>query len=239
MGLTLKQIANRLKSFAESHKQINTVYVGDLQDFLTTSKDVVYPACVISINRESSVDITNREHQYNFSVQLYDLQMLADKSGENELELQSDLSQIASDLIALINLNEYLQEWVVPENYTLRVSNFQLQDVCVGVVFELPVSSIFTGDVCAVPSDDVNFPSDNDMKLISNYTHTIVSDTDTLTLPLIKKEILILFLGNLPMQQVASNPSVGQFTYDYLTGDFVFGVTAYAGTFIQILNRNI
>lgn len=74
---------------------------------------------------------------------------------------------------------------------------------------------------------------------INVYSLTVGYETDTLNLPLIKKNILLFFLGNNPIQEVESSPSVGQYTYNMNTGVFVFGTTIYTDTFIQILNRPI
>lgn len=238
MELTLKQITERLKSLAKSHRQINTVFVGDIDDFLTTSPDIVYPACIISIMPESSIDITNREHKYNIKIQLYDLLQLADKSVENELDLQSDLSSIAGDFIAMINFNDYLQDWNVPENYTLRVANFQLSDVCAGVYFDLPVSAFYIADRCQIPAVGVTFEYDTDMKIVSNYIYTTIDeDVEEFTISTLKNKYIVLVLNGVqPLTPTTDAPTADEYRYTSSTGKFEFGTYVKS---VQILNRNI
>lgn len=238
MQLTLKQIIKRLKILTESHGQINTVFVGDLEDFLTTSKDVIYPACVISVSNDSVVDLVNREYRYNITIQLYDLLQIADKSQQNELDLQSDLSSIAGDLIAMINYNEYLQDWIVPENYNLTVSNFQLSDVCVGVVFDCPISSFYLADRCQIPADLITFEPDPEMKLVTNYIYTTTDDdVDTFTISELKNKVVLLVLNGVqPLTPTTGIPTADEYRYTSSTGKFEFGTFVKS---VQILNRNI
>lgn len=150
VSLTLKQITQRLQLLANSHEQINTVFVGNVDAFLA-AKDVVYPACVIELKPTFTPDLQNRKATYNFTVGFFDLLDSADNSLSNETEIQSDLSSISLDFVAMINDYPYLQDWVVPETLTGRIANFQLADICVGVYFDLPISAHFDGNRCQVP----------------------------------------------------------------------------------------
>jgi len=240
MELTLKQIASRLESLAKSHRQINTVFVGDIEDFLTTTADIIYPACVISIMPESSIDIANFKHQYNIKMQFYDLLQLADNSIANQLELQSDLSSLAGDLVAMINYEEYLQDWQVPESYTLRIADFQLSDVCVGVYFDLPVAAFYATDRCQVPAEGIPFENDNSVKTIVNTRFIVTSESENLLLTsMVNKDILMLFLGDKLLTPTNGVPTVNEYKYTLSTGLFEFGTTIQVEQVIQILNRPI
>lgn len=256
MPLTLKQIATRLESLAKAHRQINTVFVGDLEDFLSvTNADAIYPACVISIMPESNIDVVNHAFRFNFRVQFYDLLNLANKSQSNELELQSDLSSIAGDFIAMLNYNEYLRDWQVPENYTLRISTYQLADVCVGVYFDLPIAAMYVADRCQVPTEGISFEPDkgnpiieNDIVVITNegntkinnITYIAINDVDSLLLPeLINRDIVMFFLGDKLLTPTTSNPTPNQYRYTPSSGLFEFGTDLQVDQVLQIINRKL
>jgi len=152
VSLTLKQITQRLKLLAQSHEQINTVFVGNITDFLA-AKDVAYPACVIELKPTFTPDLASRRATYNFTIGFFDLLDSADNSLSNETEIQSDLSSISLDFVAMINDYPYIQDWQIPETLTGRIARFELADICVGVYFDLPIA---LADVnCILPTSKV------------------------------------------------------------------------------------
>jgi hypothetical protein len=243
---TLKQIVTRINQLATSHQLINQVGFGTKEDLDNLiKKGLSYPMCFIEVKKDIPISRTDKLQRFNFSLFFFDLQNVLTESRTNVLEVKSDLVSIATDLLAMlqrdIDVTEN-QDWIVSPSTTLNMDEYQISDLCIGVELPIQVGLRYAADRCQVPSDEVPEIL-NDMKIISVYKHTVTSDTETLTLPFLKKEIIMLFLGNNPLKQVQSNPSVVdnvvEFTYNYSTGVFVFGTTIFAGTFIQILNRPI
>ena len=254
--LTLKQITTRLESLAKAHRQINTVFIGDLDDFLSTNNaDAIYPACVITVMNDSTVDVANMAFKYSFRIQFFDLLNVAKDSQLNELELQSDLASIAGDFIAMLNYNEYLHSWQVPDTYTLKIASYQLQDVCVGCYFDLPISAFYLTDRCQVPTDGVTFEADkrqqiivndvvvmteNNTNKINNINYVAIDNVSTLLLPeLINREIIMLFMGDKLLTATASNPTPNQYIYTPASGLFEFGTELQIDQVLQILNRKM
>lgn len=241
---TLKQIVTRINQLATSHQLINQVGFGTKEDLDNLVKQgLTYPMCFIEVKKDIATSRTDKLQRFNFSLFFFDMQNVLSESRTNVLEVKSDLVSIATDLLAMlqrdIDVTEN-QDWVVSSSTTLNMDEYQISDLCVGVELPIQVGLRYAADRCQVPSDEVPEIL-NDMKIINVYKYTVTSDTETLTLPFLKKEILFLYLGNNPLKQVQSNPSVVdnvvEFTYNYSTGVFVFGTTIFAGTFIQILNR--
>jgi len=243
---TLKQIVTRINQLATSHQLINQVGFGTKEDLDNLVKQgLTYPMCFIEVKKDIATSRADKLQRFNFSLFFFDMQNVLSEARTNVLEVKSDLVSIATDLLAMlqrdIDVTEN-QDWIVSPSTTLNMDEYQISDLCVGVELPIQVGLRYAADRCQVPSDEV--PEILvDMKIISVYKHTVTSDTETITLPFLKKEILLLYLGNNPLKQVQSNPSVVdnvvEFTYNYSTGVFVFGTTIFAGTFIQILNRPI
>ena len=231
---TLKQIVTRINQLATSHQLINQVGYGTNEDLANLIKaGLTFPMCFIEMKPDVATSRLDKLQRFNFSLFFFDQQ--------NVLEVKSDLTSIATDLLAMLQKDvdvDVNQDWLVSDATTLNVREYQLSDLCIGVELPIQIALRYAADRCQVPSDEL--PEILvDMKIISNYKHKVLADTETLTLPLLKKEILLFSLGNNQLEQVESNPNVGQYTYNMNTGGFVFGTTIYTDTFIQILNRPI
>ena len=72
MGLTLKQVKTRLESLANSHRQINAAkFVG--YDEALDGADIIYPACVIELQKDNKVSLTERLTYFRFRIYFFDL----------------------------------------------------------------------------------------------------------------------------------------------------------------------
>ena len=254
MQLTLKQIITRLESLAKSHLQINSVFVGDLNDLLS-NKDVVYPACVIEVAENNLIDIPNKVQRHGFRVHFFDLLNVASQSQSNELDVQSDLTSIAGDFIAMINYNEYLQDWQTPDTYNLQLGTFRLSDVCVGVFFDLPIGAFYLADRCQVPATGITFEADKEVPIIinsifvitenvntkiNNTTYIALAEATSLLLPqLTNKDIMMVFLGDKLLTPTENSPTPNEYRYTKVSGLFEFGTDLQIDQVLQILNRAI
>lgn len=242
MGLTLKQVQQRLKSLAQSHRQINTVKLVGYDETLDGA-DLVYPACVIELQKENKISLTEKATFFRFRIYLFDLVNVAKDSLNNEYEVKSDLSSIVQDIVAMVNFSEYQYDWIIPLDYNMSIANYQLQDLCAGVYVDIEIGVWFDANRCQVPSDDVTFETDNSMKIITNYIHDVTADDTELTLSVMsKREIIMMWLGDkllTPVTDSLATLEPNQYRYDYTIGLFEFGTDIQPGQVLQILNRSL
>lgn len=129
--MTLNSIINRLKSYFESHPQVNTsnVTIGD--DDLNAINNITYPLVNIQY---IDTDVSYKKMQHNFKI------IIGDLTNPNvigiDYEIFSDCLQISGDFIGWMDDN-YDFDWV-------KVTNIQpFQDDNVdrisGVVFTIGV----------------------------------------------------------------------------------------------------
>lgn len=148
--MTLNQIIARIKAIAEAHEQINTFVFGDLDDVLRS--EVVYPACFMPypIERGTSSDL-------NMSATLFFMDRQIQGGGEidntfNELEVTSDMREVAKDIFAQLRYQKFEPRWNVLQDYTLTPRNQDTPDYLAGVQLEFTIKLPYTTDRCSVPT---------------------------------------------------------------------------------------
>lgn len=148
--MTLKQTIQRLEELALSHQQINHFSIGSPDEFLD-STDVVYPALFCELKQDGNVSLTDRVANFNFTFYFFDLMDTANKSLQNVLDVQSDMSSVAQDYLALLYDITY-KDWEVGEDYALNIDEYQLQDLTCGVSVDVTIGVRFDANRCQVPS---------------------------------------------------------------------------------------
>ena len=93
--MTLNQIVKRLEAVAYSHRQVNHFYFGDMIQWLANG-DVIYPAVFTDLPT-GEISTSGKQSFFDFEIWFCDLSNVAEKTRENELEVQSDLTSIAID----------------------------------------------------------------------------------------------------------------------------------------------
>lgn len=165
--LTLNQTVDLLTKLGESHKQIETVYFGDVWEFLA-QKDNKYPAMFINL---SNSNISGKDMTYSFSLFFLDRQ-LQDES--DETDVLSDQLQIAQDIWAMINYPKF--EWRVGEDASIDYFTENENDYLAGVKMDIQLSYGILTDRCQVPAD-FEYPDDDTSSsgggLLPNYPTNI------------------------------------------------------------------
>lgn len=156
--MTLKQVIQRVKGIAQAHRQINTVFCGDFDEFLSNG-EVVYPACFIELSEQATISKSDKLTTYNFVLHFFDLLDLSIDTNANEFEAKSDLSSIAQDFMALLNYSEY-RDWDISESNSMKVAKYQLADVTVGVSVNCTISTRYNSNRCQVPATDLPVETD-------------------------------------------------------------------------------
>lgn len=176
-SLTLNQVLKRLEAIATSHEQVNHYFCGSFDEFLDGS-DVSYPAIFGEINKTSSISLSNRQANYSFSFHFFDLMDIAANSLNNEFDVKSDMISVAMDFIALLNYPGYAHSWTISEDISVKIRDFQLQDLCAGVSISLNIGTRYDANLCQVPIVTAagNFLMINDSELL------LINDQDYLTI---------------------------------------------------------
>jgi len=172
-SLTLKQVVKRIEDLANSHKQINHVFVGQFDEFLD-GPDVVYPAMFGELNKSSKISLTDRLATYSFTFYFFDLLDIADRSLQNEFEVKSDMASVALDFLAMLNYFGFQHSWEVGTDYALQIKDYQLQDLTAGVSLRVDISTRFDANKCQVPLDGGNF------LLWDDAQYFLINDNDKL-----------------------------------------------------------
>jgi len=141
---TLNQLVANLRDIADKHQMINGFMYGETWEFYqsgVTNSPEMWVSCT-GITRERAVTV--------YDIIIY----LADnvKRGEiNELEVESDLIQIAEDVIYQLQNNDY--EWNIPQDTTIPVKimtertpkNLTVAEFSVSIRTKKPAN------ICAIP----------------------------------------------------------------------------------------
>jgi hypothetical protein len=147
--MTLNQAIARIKSIAESHKQIHHFYFGDIVEWLSNG-EVTYPACFVDIN-SATIDKANRQTRYTVELWLADLVNVSKDARENEQEVFSDLISIVEDLTALICSPQFQDDWTVSEVFPLQLYKEKFEDWTAAVKVTLDIATDYLSDECQVP----------------------------------------------------------------------------------------
>jgi len=141
--LTLNQTIKQIRDIALSHDQINTVYFGDVWEFLAQS-DNVYPAMFYSL---TGSNISGKNLAMNFSLFFLDRQ-LQDES--NETDVLSDQLLVAQDIFAMISYPKF--DWEIDQNVNIEFFTENEKDYLAGVKFDIVLNYPMINDRCQVPS---------------------------------------------------------------------------------------
>jgi hypothetical protein len=149
--MTLNQIVARIKAIAEAHEQINTFVFGELSEVLR--RDVVYPACFMPYPRDQF-----NGNDDNMSATLFFMDRVIVGGGEedstyNELEVTSDMREVAKDILAQLRYQKFNPTWNTLPQFAINPAINQQPDYLAGVQLEFTIKLPYTTDRCVVPSN--------------------------------------------------------------------------------------
>ena len=147
--LTLNQTVKLIKDIALSHDQINTVYFGDVWEFLAQT-DNVYPAMFYSL---TGSQINGKSLDISFSLFFLDRQL---QDETNETEVLSDQLLIAQDIISMLRFPKF--DWEIGDNVVLEFFTENEKDYLAGVKADVTISFPMLSNRCQIPTD-FNYPS--------------------------------------------------------------------------------
>ena len=141
--LTLNQTIKLIREIALSHDQINTVYFGDVWEFLART-DNVYPAMFYSLTGSS---ISGKNLAMDFSLFFLDRQL---QDETNETDVLSDQLLIAQDIFAMFNYPKF--DWEIDTDVSIEFFTENEKDYLAGVKFDITLNYPMLNDRCQVPS---------------------------------------------------------------------------------------
>lgn len=142
--MTRNQIAIQLKKIATDHRQIRTAKVVNADYFLHNEvKDVVYPAVFMTMGNSAT---EGKIKTHTVQVTVADIVLHT-----TELEVQSDMEQVANDLVGQIGWDK--QPWRFTRSTTFEFFEDKFEDIVAGVTFSIDLEVPFLYDVCDLPSN--------------------------------------------------------------------------------------
>jgi len=148
--MTLKQVISRLTELSESHRQINHFFIGGFDEFLD-DEDVTYPALFCELKSDSTISLSNRVANLNFTFYFFDLMDTANRSLENVWDVTSDMASVAQDYLALLKDQDYT-DWEIGDDYNMTIRDYELQDLTCGVSVDVTIGIKFDANRCQVPT---------------------------------------------------------------------------------------
>lgn len=142
--ISLNQLVENFRVFASAHQQIHTFLYGEPHEFYlsgTTNSPELWLACE-SVARDPNGNTTT----YNMNV------IVADgvKIGEvNELEVESDLIQIAEDVLAYLRDPRF--KWTITNQSTITVRMEKTPKRLTTAEFQVSIKTPKPNNRCAIP----------------------------------------------------------------------------------------
>ena len=142
--MTLNQVVQNINTLALAHKQIKSVYFGDLADYLSRGVDNIYPSLYYDVTGSNIVD---KALTLNFSLYFFDRMLPEDT---NETEVLSDMLEVCQDILAQLRQNDW--EFDLGINVTISFFTENTPDLLAGVRADISLELPFYADRCQVPS---------------------------------------------------------------------------------------
>jgi len=114
-------------------------------------EDVVYPALFCELKSDSTISLSNRVANLNFTFYFFDLMDTANRSLENVWDVTSDMASVAQDYLALLKDQDYT-DWEIGDDYNMTIRDYELQDLTCGVSVDVTIGIKFDANRCQVPT---------------------------------------------------------------------------------------
>lgn len=234
--MTLNQVLNRIKQLALAHKQVRNFSHGLVGDFLT-DKTTLYPSAFLQ-DTGGSLSLAGKALTLGYRMFLCDLVHVSEDTKGNEQDAQSDMLLIMMDLLAQMSFPAF-DDWAISTENQVQLFVEEENDQYAGCYIDFTIRTMFTQNVCQVPSDFDDFePTDTTMKDMFDITY-VADGTEglTLTIEALKgKKILLITRDNAILYPVSNLPDTTQFTWDGT--DIGLSTNLLEGNRLLILYRN-
>lgn len=237
--MTLNQIVERIRLISIAHKQVRNFYFGLPSDFLK-DKTTKYASSFLQ-DAPGVIDITGKQITFGFKLFLLDLVHVSQDAKANELDVQSDMTSVALDLMAEMNHSSY-NDWKVSISNPLTLVREEFDDLVAGAVVDFSVSVPYPLDTCVVPTETLPDPGliiPEDMKLIYDMEYVATGSEGSSFVPpaAVGKKIVLIVRENNPLHKVSNLPDPAEYTWDNASVGLGTPISV-AGERFLILYRN-
>jgi hypothetical protein len=146
--LTYNQILKRIQQLCVHHAQVKSYKYARPTDFLT-EKTTEFTAVFLQDN-DGNVSISSKQQTINFKLFVLDLVNVSEDTLTNLKDVQSDTLEIAKDLIALFNDENYT-DWAIGSECNFQLLFEAFDALVAGVVVDFSIRVPYLSDRCAVP----------------------------------------------------------------------------------------
>lgn len=237
--MTLNNIFNYLQILGDSHKQLKTTIINDRDEWLSNGS-IQYPAMFLEL-KTAKVSRINRQTTYTFVCLLADLSNVSTFAQENQPDVQSDLTQIAEDIVSLLQYeSDKNSDFQASKEITLEYLSDTLEDVTNAIGFQFDISTKYSSNRCQVPTNFISPDAPKSPFIMANYSFRIENPTYSFTIAALKrKDIIYLSIDAESPLKVNQEPAIDEYYYNVSSGEFIFGKELQEGQIVQILNRSI
>jgi hypothetical protein len=211
--MTLNQIVKRIKSLALAHKQVRDFRRGLVTDFFA-DQTAKYPAVLV---QDQGGAISFAAKATSLSVRLYfaDLVHVSEDTGDNELDVQSDMVSIAEDILAEMNMGVF-DDWAISQDNPLTLFYEGENDLQAGCYVDLTIRTRYTQNVCQIPTDALpSAITEPDMKVYDLTYNASAAEGSTLVIPaLAGKKILVITRENNIIYRASNLPGTTEYAFD-------------------------
>jgi hypothetical protein len=237
--MTLNNIFSYLQTMGDSHKQLKKTIINDRDEWLSNG-DVDYPSMFLEL-KSAKTSRDNRSTIYTFVCMIADLSNVAAFAQENQQEVQSDLTQIAEDILSLLQYeSDKNSDFKASREINIEYLTDQLEDIGNAIGFEFSIATKYASNRCQVPTNFISPNAPTSPYIMANYSFRNDAPKYSFTIEALKnKQILYLSIDAESPLKVNSKPNIDEFYYNQSIGEFIFGKELQEGQIIQILNRSI
>jgi hypothetical protein len=143
--MTLKKIIQTIQNLCESHRQISDFRFGDFWEF-DVNGDIKYASSFLELIN-ASINQSDRYTTYNFRIYFFDRVMSGE---ENELDVLSDMSDVAIDFAAMI-IDPAFDDDFDASAGTMQKMTETLGDMVAGFVLDFSINVHNFNDRCQIP----------------------------------------------------------------------------------------
>jgi hypothetical protein len=143
--MTYKQVKIILEGLLEDHAQIKAVKFCTASEWIKRNETPELPCALFTMTTGQF-----ESGQKNFDVRFLFLDKTG-KDGEFEIDVVSDQTEIANDMVALIN-QTWIHQWTTDGTASFDVILGEFEDNLSGVEVSLTIKTPNAVDTCAIPT---------------------------------------------------------------------------------------
>ena len=175
IGITHNQFIKLFSDIAINHRDINSFYTGDLDNYTANQSNALNPVTLWVVINDDTITGKTDKPRYDFIVLDW-----VNQDSSNLDEVYSDTLRISKDVLALLRQPYYEDFFKVQEDVTFTPFNEKFDSDVAGWQFSLVFDQPFIYDACEV--NTTGLPTINyDTLAINSSTYTWGNITGTLS----------------------------------------------------------